>query len=102
MNISELQTKEARKVAKACEGITAEEFLSKFYHHLITGMRMARLGSERDMNNPACPVRRLAKEDYETWAVYADTIERLGDPERYAKVQRDRLQYLAKRYCDAN
>ena len=102
MNINELQTKEAQKVAKVCEGITAEDFLNKFYHHLMVGMRMARLGSERDMNNPACPVRRRAKEDFETWGVYADTIERLGDPKRYAAIQRSNLEYAATRYCDAN
>ena len=104
MNTNELQTIKARKIAKACEGITAEDFLSRFDHLLMLAMRMAEASSQRDIVNPDCPsgVRGMATEDKETWQVFADTIDRLSDPVAYAAAKRSRLEYLAKRYCDAN
>ena len=55
MNTNELQTIKARKIAKACESITAEDFLSRFDHLLMLAMRMAEATSQRDIANPIAP-----------------------------------------------
>jgi len=104
MNTNELQTIKARKIAKACESITAEDFLSRFDHLLMLAMRMAEATSQRDIANPDCPssVRNMAMEDKETWQVFADTIDRLSDPVAYASHKRSHLEHLAAKYCDAN
>jgi hypothetical protein len=104
MNTNALQTIKARKIAKACESITAEEFLCRFDHLLMLAMRMAERTSQRDIDNPDCPsgIRGTAMEDKETWQVFADTIDRLRNPVAYAANKRANLEYLAKRYCDAN
>lgn len=102
MNTNELQTIKARKIAKACESITAEDFLSRFDHLLMLAMRMAETSSQRDIANPDCPssVRNMATEDKETWQVFADTIDRLGDPVAYAANKRVVLTGIAEDYCD--
>ncbi len=104
MKTNNLQTIKAQRIAEVCEGITAEEFLSKFDHLLMVAMRMAESASQADIDNPACPssVRGMATEDKETWQVFADTIDRLSDPVAYAAAERSNLEHLAAKYCNAN
>ena len=74
-----LETTKAQLIAEACEEITAEEFLIKFDYLLEVALRMAQRSSQRDIENPDCPpgIRVMAREDKETWQVFADTIDRL-------------------------
>lgn len=97
MNTNTLQTIKARKIAKACEGITAEEFLRKFDHLLLVALRMAESVSRADISNPECEsgIRGAAMEDVETWQVFAETIERLTTeaPEPVADTVCERTGY---------
>lgn len=118
MNMNTLQTIKARKIAEACEGITAEEFLSKFDHLLFVALRLAELSSHRDSVDASASssLRGKALEDKETWQVFAETIDRLSDPVAYAAHKRSLArdaeakefwarqckERAANRYCDAN
>ena len=74
-----LETTKAQLIAEACKDLTAQEFLNKFDHLLELALRMAQRSSQRDIENPDCPtrIRVVAREDKETWQVFADTIDRL-------------------------
>lgn len=118
MNTNELQTIKARKIAKACESITAEDFLSRFDHLLFVALRLAEISSRRDSVDASASssLRGTALEDKETWQVFADTIDRLSDPVAYAAYKRSLArdaearefrarqcrEQAANRYCDAN